>query len=572
MQLASHSTPLQPTAGIIARLAALAPVWLALLAALTYWPSLDNGFHLDDYANFVEVQEMHVETLSLDTLGPAMDAALLDRRPIPNASLVIDWWRGGGDPVPFQQTNIVIHVLCALAVFAFVLTMLVPESRTRQRLIALGAAAIWAVHPIQVQAVTYIVQRMASMVALFFLASVVCYIAARRTEGFAKALLWWALTVAFAACALMSKENALMLPPALILAEYGLCRRPGAQFRYWFDRYLWLAVVVLTLYVALDLFVIQGPVSVKMNFAYIFRDFTMEERILTQPRVLLFHLGQLLWPLPDRFSLEHDFQISQGLLSPPSTLAAIVFLAVWLVGGLIAFFSRHYRIIGFLALFPLVVLIPESTVHGLEMVFEHRMYLPSAALVALLALAVQRTITAVPGTAQVCATVTVLVIGLLAAATVVRLPEWRDEVTLGQANIRNAPTAWRPRLSYGIALKRQGRHAEATEAIVTGARLAGDDRKGLEIAAVALSEMDRLPQAIALLSRLQELNVKAPYVRQQKLLGQMLLRCGRPAEARQALAVARQSAPWDTEVDALLDLADRIDRSATVAAECARTG
>ncbi len=433
-----------------------------------------------------------------------------------------------------------------------------------------SAAAIWAVHPIQAQTATCIVRRTASMAALFILLSVMCYATVRRAASSEVEPRWWALTVAFVACAQMSKKCPLMLPRALMLAEYGLCRHPGEQFRFWFDRYLLLARVVQMIHIARYAFLIHGTVSIKMQSAYTFHDFTKTERLPTQHRVSLFHLGQPLVPLPERFSLENDFQILRGWLSPTSTYAAIAFLALWLIGGLVAFFSRRYRIVGFLALFPLAVLVPESTVHGLEVVFEHRMYLPSAALVALLALGVQHTIKVVPGTAMVSAGFTLLVIALLATAAVMRLPEWRDEVTLGQANIRNAPTSWRARLSYGIALQRQGRLAEATEAIVVGARLAGDDRKGLEIAAVALSEMDRLQPAIELLSRLQELNSETPYLRQQKLLGRLLLRCGRATEARRALAAARRSAPRDTEVDALFDLADRIDPTVTVDAECVR--
>lgn len=541
--------------------------WRAHLVILTvvvagfYLGTLDNGFHLDDFRNFAMVDALHLEHFSLATLRDALPQAILPQRVLPNATLIFDWWRGGGATEPFQQTNLLIHILSSIAVYWFVVTILAIDDSTRdapawRSAIALFAAAAWALHPIQVQAVTYVVQRMASMVALFFIVSVIAYVQGRLSHSLARRLGWFSLALLAGYCAMLSKENALMLPPVLLLAEYGLCRSGGPQFRHWIDRYLWLAVVLVAVYILLDLFVLEGPVRVKMNFAYIYRDFTMEERILTQPRVILFHLGQMLWPLPERFSLEHDFEISRGLLSPPSTLAAMLFIAAWLAAGLRALFSANQRVIGFLLVFPLVAMIPENTVHGLEMVFEHRMYLPSVGLFAAGAVLVARALRSRRSHVPSAAAAACAVVVALGIATFLRLPEWRDEISLGRANIRNAPTYWRPWMSYGIALQHNGEFDAARDALAHGVSLAGNDRNALEIAAHADSEMGYLGDAIGLLRRLQDLNENTPYVRQQRLLGRLLIRCGDFDGARHALHIAQTSAPWDTET---LDMLKQLD-------------
>ncbi|MCB1889286.1 MAG: tetratricopeptide repeat protein [Rhodocyclaceae bacterium] len=524
---------------------------LLALVALIYAGALGNGFHFDDYINFVEVEAYHLDALSWRSLLQALDSAELTSRPLPNASLIIDWWRGQGSAVPFQQTNIAIHALCSVAVFAFIFQALhlAHPDDTRPRttiLVALAAGAMWAVHPIQVQAVTYIVQRMASMVALFYLVTAIAYVAARTSHSLSRGLAWGALCAAAAYCAFLSKENALMIPATLIVAEYGVCRLNGPIFRHPWDRYVWLLIALAAVYVVADLFYIEGPLRAKHSYAYIHRDFTMEERLLTQPRVLFFHLGQMAWPLPDRFSLEHGFVTSTGWLSPATTLPAIAGVALWLLCGFVALFSRRGRIAGYLLLFPLIALVPEGTFHGLEMVFEHRMYLPGVALFALVALAVRYLIEARPGLALPIAAIGLVVIALCAWSTIERLPAWRNGVTLGEANVRAAPRAPRAWLNYGIAQAQAGDAGNAGANMVRAVELGWQNRQVLDLAAPAMVSVSLRAEAIDVLMRLRAINQGTPVPRHELLLGDLLAECGRFGEARAAYARAQSVMPWDT--------------------------
>ncbi len=517
----------------------------------TYQGAMENGFHLDDFNNFVELEALHLGVLAPDAIAKALAKAELPGRVVPNTLLIIDWWRGSGDPRPFQQTNLAIHALCAMAVFAFVLQALrltasQRDDPSRDVALATAAATLWAVHPIQLQAVTYVVQRMASLVALFYLLCVIAYVAARTTRSTIRRMLWVGISIVSGGCAYLSKENSFVLPAALIVAEYGLCRRGQPIFRYFFDRYVWLLVALVTGYVLLDFFVIEGPLRAIHGRAYIHRDFTMGQRLLTQPRVLFFHLGQILWPLPNRFSLEHDFSTSTGLMTPPTTLPAIVGVGMWTIAGLACLFGRRQRGIGYLLLFPLVALVPESTFHGLEMVFEHRMYLPSVALFALAALSVRDLLRRRPGWRRPAAALTLAAITLSAWSTSSRLPAWKDDVALGDANVRVAPGAPRAWLNYALALQAAGRSGEAGDALLRAAETGWSKRLILDRIAPAMSRLEMRGDAIRVLEHLRALNGNIPIPRQQILLGELQLACGRPADARAAWESALAIAPWMT--------------------------
>lgn len=380
----------------------LAVVSIPLLICGVYWSSLGNGFHLDDFPNIVDVPAMHLETFTGKSVPSALAAARLPDRVLPNLTLIWDWYRGGGEPSAFQVTNLTIHVLTALMVFAFFRLILsrhvlirgqgasVREPIRERWLIFLPliAALAWAVHPIQVQGVTYIVQRMASMVALFMLISVYAYVRGRTAPMWSPRLIWFVVAFVAGAAAFYSKENASILPLWILLAEYTVCRPKGPVFRWWFDRYLWLAGGLVFLYVVIDLFVVKGPLAVKFGSYgnYHQLDYGMSERLLTQARVWWFHIGQMLWPMPGRFGLEHDFSISRGFFQPRTTFLSILGVLGILVMGMLLLFRPRWRVVAFLLLSPFVLLIPEGTIVGLELIFEHRMYLPSVALLGLLLL------------------------------------------------------------------------------------------------------------------------------------------------------------------------------------------
>ena len=429
------------------------------LVLIAYRAAPDNGFHFDDYANIVEQDLLHV---SEPGVGAFVDASLSGKHPqrfVANLTLAVDWWRGGGSPRPFQWTNLFIHLIGALLVFALLKTALGIGRDGRDPVVAAAAffgAAWWALHPIQVQAVTYVVQRMASLAAVLVIAAVLAYVRGRLDSG----RRWRWMTVA-GICGLLAaftKENAWILPLLFVLAEFGLVRCKGRLIRNPLDWALILVPLGIGLYLAAALWTGSGAFAEWVQRPYDGRSFTLEERLLTQPRVIVFHFSQLIWPLPGRFSIEHALPLSRSLVDPASTLPALLLVLGWIGTGLWCLRSPLCRRAGFFMLWVPLTLAVESSVIALEMVFEHRMYLPAVGVAGLLAIAARyafarRSLPVRAGAALLCAAI---LVGLL-VSTSIRVPEWRSDVSLLQRAYQHAPDSARVVGNLGVAYMNAGR-------------------------------------------------------------------------------------------------------------------
>ena len=318
------------------------------LVLIAYRAAPDNGFHFDDYANIVEQHPLHVDELTVETLVDASLSGKLPQRFVANLTLAVDWWRGDGSPRPFQWTNLFIHILGTLLVFVLLKTVLGIGRDGRDPVVAVAAffgAAWWALHPIQVQAVTYVVQRMASLAAVFVVAAVLAYIKGRLDS--ARRWRWMSLAAVCGLLAALTKENAWILPLLFLLAEFGVVRNTGKLIRNRNDWALILVPAAIALYLGASLLSGAGPFAEWVQRAYEGRSFTLGERLLTQPRVIVFHFSQLVWPLPDKFSIEHALPLSRSLFDPATTLPAILLVCAWIGWGTWCLLTPARRLIGF---------------------------------------------------------------------------------------------------------------------------------------------------------------------------------------------------------------------------------
>ena len=271
------------------------------------------------------------------------------------------------------------------------------------------------------------------------------------------------LTCACFAAAMASKENAVLLPVAIVLMEITFYRdlsRPRVRQR------LWLAaagVGALALLAGACVF-IDGPLAGILNYGS--RLFTPAERLLTQPRVIWFYLSQIFWPDPGRLSLVHDVEWSRGLLAPWTTLPAVLGIAGLALLGLSQ--VRKRPMLSFAVLFFLFNHVIESSLIGLELVYEHRNYLPSLFLFVPVALALhalagklRQRILAAPAFAAVFGAL--LVVGW-GAGSFVRNQTWLDHKTFWEDSARKAPLSMRPvhNLAY-YHYERRGDYEKAFE-------------------------------------------------------------------------------------------------------------
>jgi Flp pilus assembly protein TadD len=430
----------------------LSVLTIVVVLVFTYWNITSNGFHLDDKSNIVNNAAVRLDEFSLNGFVNAAESGLISQRPIAYLTFALDWLRGRGNPAQFLQTNLSIHVLNAILLLVLLRTILKTffgADALPATLASLVATLFWALHPIQVQSVSYIVQRMTLLAATFTLLALIAYLQARQS-GRAGWYLVLGLSLVLAA---LSKQIAWLLPVYFVLIELSLLGdRPFWQT--WRGRLLFLGPLIFLLYLTVDLYT-NGVVWDFIAKRYEERDFSLSERLLTQPRVILFHLSQVLWPHIGTFSIEHDIVVSSTLTRPSTTWLSLVALAIWLTLGVMALAIGRVRKPAFFLLWPLAALSLESSFVPLEMIFEHRMYVPMIGLAGLFALGLvhiwqfdQRATRAVSVVASV------LILGYLASVSSNYLLVWRDERTLYAHAVKFAPSSARAWELYGNGLER----------------------------------------------------------------------------------------------------------------------
>ncbi len=362
------------------------------LAALVYWPGTRGGFMLDDYPNIVLNPALHIHRLTPETLLQAAfsERSGLLRRPLSMASFALDYYANGLDPRPMKRVNLAIHLLNGLLVFLLVRLILAVFARARNQnapseklrdAVALMVTAAWLLAPINLTSVLYVVQRMTSLAATFTLLGLIAWLAGRERLYTGRGRRRGLLLLAFAAVvatplALLAKEiGALTLLYALVLewALYGF-RRADRHLDWGIVAYF-LAFLVLPGILGLA-WVLPGILAPS---AWAARPFSLGERLLTEGRVLWHYLAWSLVPNPYALSLYHDdFPISTGLFSPWTSLPAWAGIAA-LTGAGFAL-RRRAPLFGLGILWFLAGQVLTAGFIPLELVFEHRQYLPTLGL------------------------------------------------------------------------------------------------------------------------------------------------------------------------------------------------
>ncbi|MFZ5563336.1 MAG: tetratricopeptide repeat protein, partial [Thermodesulfobacteriota bacterium] len=414
-----------------------------------YGNTFHGDFVFDDVPNIVDRTDLHMDRLTLDAV---IDACTMERggadrvyRPVSNLSFALNHWVGGLRPAGYHGVNLMIHLAAALFLFKTILLLLETGKTIRppadRLLIAATATLLWAAHPMQTQAVTYIVQRMASLAATFYIIGLWAWLKFRvasadqgRPWGF-----FWLMLLA-AVLALGSKENAALFPAAILLVE--VCFFDAAWLRRLFTRPVIPAAIILAAAVAAG-FWLSG--SSLLN-GYEDRPFGLKERLLTEPRILFFYIYQFLYPVPEIFSIDHDFSLSFSLFHPITTLFSVAGILCMGIAALV--YRRRFPLVCFAVLFYLVHHVVESTVLPLELVFEHRNYLPSMFLFLPVALGINRLLSVYRQRSRFifCIIAAVATFGFvfLGMCTHVRNYDWQSPKSLWESAIAKAPDLTRP--------------------------------------------------------------------------------------------------------------------------------
>ncbi len=516
-------------------------VLLAVLGAGLYAPALPAPFLLDDERNIVENPAIRMPDLSV---GSLLRAGRESRAPRPVAymSFALDHYAHGYAVEGFRAVNIGIHVLNGWLVYALALVLFrrleeLPSQRGRQPSgvpagwLALVAALVFVAHPIQTQAVTYVVQRMSSLCAGFYLLALLLHATGRSRRGTPRALLF-AAGVGAGLLALFTKQIAATLPLAVLGVEWFFFRDlDRAWLRRRAPRLVGLGVALVA---ALAAFVAATPAALD----YGDRDFTLVERVLTQFRVVVLYLSLIAFPASGRLSLAHDVSTSRSLLDPPTTLASALLLAA--LALLAVRIAPTQRLVSFAILWFFLHLVIESSIIPLEMVFEHRLYLPLFG-VSLLAAWGLAHLTAARRRLGLCATAAL--VACLAASTLARNFVWRDPIELWSRVVAENPSDTRSRNNLASALSRAGRLDEAERQYRETLRVTPEHARARTNLAMALERQGRVEEALAEAERAVR---SAPdFAWSHYVLGNMHARHGRPELAAGELAAAARLEPSD---------------------------
>ncbi len=484
----------------------LLPGLLALIV-LSYLNTLYSPPVLDDAASFINEGLLYGNTFSLDSIQQLASTRFGWARLIPLASFAVDHSLGQGSIVQFHITNIVIHLLATVACFVFLRLLWrrgnyphVENNRDRRLLVVFFAVAVWALNPVQTNAVTYIVQRMTSLAALFYLLSLCGYIVARTSSKQNKKILAWLLFIVMACASFLSKENSATLPVAVLLIEE-LFIQPGFIGRLFRSR-LFIRLLPLLLIFAVVLLPVLSVFWEKWIAAnYSIRHFSMEQRLLTELRVVVFYISLFLLPLPARMNLDHDFSLSYSLFTPFTTLLSLVVILGLLV--LAVRVRRTNRLLSFGILWFFLHLVIESTVVPLELVFEHRLYLPSIGIVIVLASVLETLVCRIKSADQhrFLLLLTLIVASVLSLLTTLRNYTWRDTVSIYQDCVQKSPFKARTHSNYALALGRMKKYRqsllESEKAIELGRKYYEEDVAALANIVVCYNRLGEYGKAIA---------------------------------------------------------------------------
>ncbi|RPJ11873.1 MAG: hypothetical protein EHM36_00620 [Deltaproteobacteria bacterium] len=362
---------------------------IAGVALAVYSNTFSVPFQFDDRPNIIQNPNIQIKALSWDRIEKLIYYTYRESiRVFSYFTLALNYYFGEFDVFGYHFVNLLIHVMTGILLYGFLtLTLHLPSLKEEYGAVSYKAALftslIFIAHPVQTQSVTYIVQRMASLAGLFYLLGFFLYVKGRSAQGMVRAFCFGGAVLSYL-LGVFSKENVVILPFFIALYEFYFFRRFDLSPKG--KRILLILAGSLLVLGAFGLLIWGKRYYEVIVEGYKIRDFNLTERVLTQFRVVLYYLTLLAYPHPSRLILDYDFPISKTILDPPTTLLSIL-IVLGLIGY--SFWAAKKRpVLSFFVLWYFGNLVIESSIFPLEMVYEHRLYLPCIGLFTLFGLGV----------------------------------------------------------------------------------------------------------------------------------------------------------------------------------------
>lgn len=447
----------------------LPPILLAVAIAMTYANSLSAPFILDDLFSVVKNPTI-TRLLSWRVLVPPVPTAV-SGRPLPNLSFALNYAIGGLDVVGYHVVNLTFHVVNAILILVLVKWTLerVAESHplhAAASTIAFVTAFVWGVHPLTTEVVDYVTQRTESMMAAFVLTALLANIRSVRSPNVRT---WQAIAVLSTLAAMACKETAVVLPVVVVLYDSTFLFSGFASAIK--ERWGFYIVLASTLVFEATLVLLYGQ-SIAGGFET--AQISWWQYLLNQPVMIVHYLRLAIWPVG--LVLEYGWArpVQLSAVWPYSVICVVLVAAtLWLL--------IRKPMVGFAAAWFLIFLAPSSSVVPIatEVGAERRMYLPLAAVVALIVWAATAVVARLdrpveklapggrpltarrrPVTRLMPLTTFVGVTIAFIVMTAVRNRDYRSPVRMARTVVTRWPTPNAEDL-LGVALADEGQHAES---------------------------------------------------------------------------------------------------------------
>jgi len=354
-------------------------------------------------------------------------------RPILNLSLAINYAVSGTAGWSYHALNLAIHVLAGLTLFGIVRRTLARRAEAAASPLAFFAALLWTLHPLQTEAVTYVIQRAESLMGLFYLLTLYCFI--RGAEANGRQRLWFPLSVVACLLGMATKEVTVSAPLIVLLYDRTFV---AGSFREAWHRRRWLHLSLAATWLPLAGLVASAGWN-RNGMAGFDVGITPWAYWLTQFEAVTRYLWLAVWPHPLVFEYG-TFWVNQA-----TEVSLYALLVVGLaVAVLVALWRRP--VLGFLGAWFFAILAPTSVVPGrLQMIVEHRMYLPLAAVMTLVVIGIHA---AVRRQSWVVFAALALGLGMLTAR---RNEDYRSELTIWSDTLAKRPNNERAHYNLGNA-------------------------------------------------------------------------------------------------------------------------
>jgi tetratricopeptide (TPR) repeat protein len=514
---------------------------LILITGLAAYSNSFGGIFVFDDEPAIEQNQNLRRLWPLTTAMSAPSDTTLSGRPIATLSFAIDHALSGGSLDGYHTTNLVIQLAAALLLFGVTRrTLLTPPLKDRfaASSTTLGSivALIFVVHPLQTGSVTYIVQRVESLMGLFYLATLYCAIralAGREMGGSRAAPTLW-LSASVIACALgMATKEVMVTAPLMVLLWDWLFapeRTKGRRTLY---------VSLASTWVILAVLVAGGHRAPSVGFG--FAGWPWWRYLMTQAEVVVHYLRLAVIPAP--LVLDYDWRAALS----PAQVALPALLLVALLGATVWGLLRRSPA-AFAGAWFFLILAPTSSVIPIvtEVAAEHRMYLPVAAVIVLVVLGLFTGAQRLPamrrpviGRAGLVAAAAVVI--LFARMTYARNTDYHDFDRIWSATIAERPNNARARNNYATSLLMKGRYAEAEPHLRVAVRENPSLVEAEANLGVALSAQGNLEEGARHLRR--AIDLRPDYATAHRNLGETYAMQDRLADALaeygKALAIAR---------------------------------